>query len=44
LDDALQPPISHAWGELLPVLRGFLKESASDWKPVAERLAMLAAA
>ncbi len=42
LDDALQPPVSHGWGETLPVLRGFLKEAASDWKPVAERLAVLA--
>jgi ERCC4-related helicase len=42
LNDALQPPLSHGWGESLPVLRGFLTEAASDWKPVAERLAMLA--
>ena len=41
LNDALQPPVSHGWGESLPVLRGFFKETASDWKPVAERLAML---
>ena len=43
LDDALQPPVSHGWGDTLPVLRGFVKEAASDWKPVAERLALLAA-
>jgi hypothetical protein len=42
LEDALQPPVSHGWGEALPVLRGFFKDAASDWKPVAERLAVLA--
>jgi len=44
LEDALQPPVSHGWGEALPMLRGFLKESAARWKPVAEWLAVLAAA
>jgi len=44
LDDALQPPVSHGWGEALPMLRGYLQEAAADWKPVAERLAMLAVA
>ena len=43
LADALQPPVSHGWGETLPMLRGFLQEAAADWKPVAERLAGLAA-
>jgi len=43
LEDALQPPVSHGWGEALPMLRGFLQEAAADWKPVAERLALLAA-
>jgi hypothetical protein len=41
LNDALQPPVAHGWGEALPLLRGYVKDTASDWKPVAERLATL---
>ena len=41
LNDALQPPVAHGWGDALPVLRGYVKDAASDWKPIAERLATL---
>jgi hypothetical protein len=41
LEDALQPPLSHAWGEALPVFRDFVRDPASAWQPVADRLANL---
>ncbi|HEV2330749.1 MAG TPA: C-terminal helicase domain-containing protein [Verrucomicrobiae bacterium] len=43
LKDALQPPLSHGWGEPLPILRDFACDPALAWKPVAERLAGLLA-
>jgi hypothetical protein len=39
VQEVIQPPISHAWAESLPVLKGFVEESASDWKAIAECLA-----
>ena len=44
LKDVLQPPVSHAWGDALPLLRGFVGDPACAWKPVSERLANLLAA
>jgi hypothetical protein len=39
--DALQPPLSHGWGEAWPLLRDFVHDPASAWKPAAERLTSL---
>jgi hypothetical protein len=39
LRDALQPPLSRCWAEALPVLKRFVQEPKSEWKPVAECLA-----
>ncbi len=44
MKDALQPPLSHGWGDALPILRDFVGNSASAWKPASERLAVLLAA
>ncbi|MDE3065932.1 MAG: DEAD/DEAH box helicase [Verrucomicrobiota bacterium] len=41
LKDVLQPPLAHGLGEALPVLREFVHNPASAWKPAAERLASL---
>ena len=41
LKDALQPPISHGWGEALPSLRGFVHDPALPWLPLAGELANL---
>ena len=35
LEDALQPPLSHGWANILPALNTFVQKSAADWKPVA---------
>ncbi|HKX60955.1 MAG TPA: SNF2-related protein [Verrucomicrobiae bacterium] len=35
----LQAPLSNCWPEALPVLKAFLHDPATDWKPVAECLA-----
>lgn len=37
-EDTLLPPLSHAWGETLPVLRGFAADANASWAPLAERL------
>jgi superfamily II DNA or RNA helicase len=39
LKDALQPPLSHHWGEALLVIRAFVEKPGSDWKPVADCVA-----
>lgn len=39
--DALQPPLSHAFGEGLPKFRAFLETPGANWKPVAECLSHL---
>jgi len=39
--DALQPPLSHCWAGALPILKIFIHNPATTWKPVAERLASL---
>ena len=41
LKDALQPPVSHGWGEALPSLRGFVQDPALPWPPIAGELANL---
>ncbi|MEO5960979.1 MAG: C-terminal helicase domain-containing protein, partial [Opitutaceae bacterium] len=38
LDDALRPPLSHAWKETLPTLRRFAADPAQPWLPLAEAL------
>jgi superfamily II DNA/RNA helicase len=39
--DALQPPLSHCWAGALPILKTFIRDPVTTWKPVAERLASL---
>jgi hypothetical protein len=39
LPDSLQAPLSHLWGEALPLLRAFTENPGSPWKPVADCLA-----
>jgi hypothetical protein len=38
LEDALLPPLSHGWKELLPALRGFAADSAQPWQPVFSQM------
>lgn len=38
LDDALLPPLSHAWKEALPPLRAFVGDPTRPWAPLAEAL------
>ena len=38
LDDALLPPLSHAWGESAPLLRRFEAEPATDWREASAAL------
>ena len=38
LKDALETPLAHAWAQALPVLKKFVQEPGSDWKPVADCL------
>jgi hypothetical protein len=38
LDDAHLPPLSHGWGESLPVLRAFLADSNHSWQAMAQAL------
>jgi superfamily II DNA or RNA helicase len=40
-NETLQPPLSHAWSETLPVLQSFLKEPGANWKTVAGCLAVV---
>jgi hypothetical protein len=38
--ETVQPPLSHGWSDLGPVLKGFLSDpEKAEWKPLAERLA-----
>jgi hypothetical protein len=37
-EDALQTPLALNWAGSLPVLKTFVQEAGSDWKPVAECL------
>jgi len=39
LEEALLPPLSHCWGETLPILRGFLGNATQPWQGVVEALA-----
>jgi hypothetical protein len=39
--DALQPPLSHCWAGALPILKTFIRDPVTIWKPVAERLASM---
>jgi superfamily II DNA or RNA helicase len=41
LDDALLPPLSHAWKEALPPLRAIQADAAHPWQPVLENLERL---
>jgi len=43
LTGALQPPLSSAWGDALPIVREFIADPVAAWQPVADRLANLAA-
>jgi superfamily II DNA or RNA helicase len=38
IEDALQAPLSHLWGDALGVLRTFAADSRAEWKPAAEAL------
>ena len=38
IEDALQPPLSHAWNNALQPLREFAADSATPWRTVWERL------
>jgi hypothetical protein len=38
LSDALLPPLSQSWGEVLPILRRFEAESAASWHEAADAL------
>ncbi len=38
LEDALLPPLSHAWNEALPPLRELASGSVAAWKPALDRL------
>jgi hypothetical protein len=38
LEDALTPPLSHAWKEALQPLRAFVADSAAPWKPFWDTL------
>jgi hypothetical protein len=39
--DAMQPPLSHCWAGALPILKTFIRDPVTIWKPVAERLASM---
>lgn len=39
VEGLLQPPLSHCWAGALPLLKIFVHDSGTDWKPVAQRLA-----
>jgi len=41
LDDALLPPLSHAWKEALPAWRAFHADSKADWQAASDALAVL---
>jgi len=43
LTGALQPPLSNAWGDALPIVKAFVADPVAAWQPVADRLASLAA-
>jgi hypothetical protein len=43
LKGVLQPPLSSAWGDALPIVRAFIADPVAAWQPVADRLANLAA-
>jgi superfamily II DNA or RNA helicase len=38
VEEALQPPLAHLWGASLPVLRAYLTDATSPWRPVWETL------
>jgi hypothetical protein len=38
VEEALQPPLAHLWGASLPVLRDYLSDANSPWRPVWETL------
>ena len=40
LNDALLPPFSNCWASALPILKTFLQEPATDWRPASECLAV----
>jgi hypothetical protein len=37
-EELLQPPLSHGWEAVLPVLRVYLRDPQADWKPTAAAL------
>ena len=41
LKDALLPPLSHCWKEVLPMVAGYCNGTDSDWKLVTDRLATM---
>jgi hypothetical protein len=38
LDDAHLPPLSHCWGESLPILRAFITDASHSWEAMAQAL------
>ena len=38
---ALQPPLSHCRARAMPILKTFIRDLVTIWKPAAERLASL---
>ena len=39
IEEALRPPLSHCWKDVLPVLRQFVSDSSASWQTAAEALA-----